>query len=476
MNASLLRPSTLVPTATNLGPPRSLTPQHLLPSPALAPIPLRYRLGRPAALPQPPLRQPFVTLAACPSSARGPLLPPSRTAPSWPGPPLQQQQRPWPPGGSAPASPAASPHRGAAAGDSSEGSRSSSSRLSVRVAGRGSRSGNIMNSSWGSSGGSSSDMRSGGPFYAVAVGWRTGVFRSWGEAEKAVSGFSGAVYRKFHTEREARQYVAEEGQPGQQQQQQPSRALGGLAGGGGGAGGGIDKRPYYAVAKGQQVGILRSWEETQAVVDGVSGSIYKRFSSRGEAERFLLEHGVRLAGAAAGGAPGRGATSAPSTTPAAGGGGGGAPGGAAAPGGGVAVPAGAVAAAEESPSRRTATAVAATTARARKGEAAKGESAGAAKRAAADAPPGKRARRGGQEQQPAAAASPLEVAAQQQQQQQQAEEQEGKKGRKPKQQPKQAKTSPDKAPKKATQRGEASQLLCFGSLGGAIQPDMVYRL
>ena len=35
-------------------------------------------------------------------------------------------------------------------------------------------------------------------YYAVKVGARTGVFTSWEECQKAVDGFSGAKFKKFH--------------------------------------------------------------------------------------------------------------------------------------------------------------------------------------------------------------------------------------------------------------------------------------
>ena len=45
------------------------------------------------------------------------------------------------------------------------------------------------------------------PFYAVAVGRRVGVFRSWPTVEPLVTGFVGARYRGFFTEAEAHFWI-----------------------------------------------------------------------------------------------------------------------------------------------------------------------------------------------------------------------------------------------------------------------------
>jgi ribonuclease HI len=44
-------------------------------------------------------------------------------------------------------------------------------------------------------------------YYAVRKGHKTGIFRSWDECKAAVNGFSGAMYKSFTTEEEAKQYI-----------------------------------------------------------------------------------------------------------------------------------------------------------------------------------------------------------------------------------------------------------------------------
>lgn len=47
-------------------------------------------------------------------------------------------------------------------------------------------------------------------YYAVKVGARTGVFTSWEECQKAVDGFSGAKFKKFHSLEDAERFVCDD--------------------------------------------------------------------------------------------------------------------------------------------------------------------------------------------------------------------------------------------------------------------------
>ena len=44
---------------------------------------------------------------------------------------------------------------------------------------------------------------------------------------------------------------------------------------------------YYAVRKGQQPGIYRTWPETQKQVNGYPQAEYKSFTSESEAQAFM---------------------------------------------------------------------------------------------------------------------------------------------------------------------------------------------
>lgn len=49
-------------------------------------------------------------------------------------------------------------------------------------------------------------------YYAVKKGLKTGIFRTWDECKASVSGYSGAVYKSFKSEAEARIFLGLDGQ------------------------------------------------------------------------------------------------------------------------------------------------------------------------------------------------------------------------------------------------------------------------
>lgn len=57
-------------------------------------------------------------------------------------------------------------------------------------------------------------------FYAVAVGRKTGVFRTWEETQAQTSGFSGAKFQSFPSEHGAKQYLAQYKNPDSEKNEQ----------------------------------------------------------------------------------------------------------------------------------------------------------------------------------------------------------------------------------------------------------------
>ena len=51
---------------------------------------------------------------------------------------------------------------------------------------------------------------------------------------------------------------------------------------------------FYAIARGRITGIVSTWAECKALVDGFPSARYKKFASRGEADAFITEHGSPL--------------------------------------------------------------------------------------------------------------------------------------------------------------------------------------
>ena len=48
-------------------------------------------------------------------------------------------------------------------------------------------------------------------FYAVAIGRNVGIYRTWPECQKQVSGYKGAVYKGFATREQCAEYIRENG-------------------------------------------------------------------------------------------------------------------------------------------------------------------------------------------------------------------------------------------------------------------------
>lgn len=55
---------------------------------------------------------------------------------------------------------------------------------------------------------------------------------------------------------------------------------------------------YFAVARGRQAGIYRTWPECQAQVNGYSGAVYKKFPTEEAAQQFVAQHHAGGSGAA----------------------------------------------------------------------------------------------------------------------------------------------------------------------------------
>jgi ribonuclease HI len=52
--------------------------------------------------------------------------------------------------------------------------------------------------------------------------------------------------------------------------------------------------PYYAVAQGINPGVVTSWTECKANIDGFKGAVYKKFDTRAEAEAFVNTKAVKV--------------------------------------------------------------------------------------------------------------------------------------------------------------------------------------
>jgi len=48
--------------------------------------------------------------------------------------------------------------------------------------------------------------------------------------------------------------------------------------------------PYYAVAKGREIGIYTTWTECKEMINGYSRPIFKKFDTKNEAEIFIINN------------------------------------------------------------------------------------------------------------------------------------------------------------------------------------------
>ena len=184
-------------------------------------------------------------------------------------------------------------------------------------------------------------------FYAVAVGWRPGIFRDWESANKQVMEYGGAVHQSFATLQEAYAFMAahmhyppgvctpfppcpntplppdeyvyhpahssdeetdDSDAPTAPPIQTPRRFRGHAWSKKGTkksrsaarqkTHGQPPKAPgFYAVAKGIKCGIYRDWATASLQVVGVSGARFKRFDTLSQALMFLsaFNHNVHSA-------------------------------------------------------------------------------------------------------------------------------------------------------------------------------------
>lgn len=108
-------------------------------------------------------------------------------------------------------------------------------------------------------------------FYAVRIGMRPGVYRTWDECQAQTAGFKGASYKSFLSLEEAQAFVAGKKIKSTSGEPEPPK--------------------FYAVAKGAFTGIFTDWDQASKAIKGQKGPKYKKFPTREEAVQFIKEWG-----------------------------------------------------------------------------------------------------------------------------------------------------------------------------------------
>lgn len=116
-------------------------------------------------------------------------------------------------------------------------------------------------------------------FYAVKVGLRTGIFKTWEECSSCVNGYPGAKYKGFATLDEAEAYiggsVVVKNRSAKSVKNENNKTYK------------VDSSKfnsetqiYYVVRCGRTVGIFNTWKECEEQVKGYPGAQYKKVTGK----------------------------------------------------------------------------------------------------------------------------------------------------------------------------------------------------
>lgn len=109
-------------------------------------------------------------------------------------------------------------------------------------------------------------------FYAVRKGRKVGIFRTWEACRNSVEGYSGCEYKGFTEIGDAEEYMNGIKLPDSNYEEEVR----------------IEENPlFFAVRKGNTVGIFKTLDECWKAIDGYAGAEAKQFKTKNEAERYL---------------------------------------------------------------------------------------------------------------------------------------------------------------------------------------------
>lgn len=106
-------------------------------------------------------------------------------------------------------------------------------------------------------------------FYAVKKGRTTGIYRTWEACRKSVDGYSGAEYKGFTEIGDAEEYMKGIKRPDSNNKEARTNEL------------------FFAVRKGNKVGIFKTLDECWKAINGYNGAEAKQFTAKDDAEQYL---------------------------------------------------------------------------------------------------------------------------------------------------------------------------------------------
>ena len=112
------------------------------------------------------------------------------------------------------------------------------------------------------------------PYYCVKKGYTPGIYSTWSECKEQVSGYSGPKYKKFDTLVEAQKFLNEDSIDSNQKIETALKKS--------------KNEVFYSVHKGKNPGIYNNWNDCKQQTIGYKGAIYKKFTNREDAQKFLV--------------------------------------------------------------------------------------------------------------------------------------------------------------------------------------------
>ena len=131
-------------------------------------------------------------------------------------------------------------------------------------------------------------------YYAVKVGLKTGIFKSWSECSACVQGYPDAKYKGFATLAEAEAFIGgstvvknNKSSKSNRTESKPiykfdSKKFN------------SETQAYYVVRCGRLVGIFDNWKECEEQVKGYSGAQYKKVNGKSQALEYLREGNIKV--------------------------------------------------------------------------------------------------------------------------------------------------------------------------------------
>lgn len=105
--------------------------------------------------------------------------------------------------------------------------------------------------------------------YAVRVGRKPGIYRSWAECHAQTNGYSGAQFKAFSNQADAETYMKDDiSPPATQGPRNPSDT-------------------FYAVVVRRVPGLYTSWDEVSAAIKDCIDQRYEKLYTRAQAEEYI---------------------------------------------------------------------------------------------------------------------------------------------------------------------------------------------